>query len=449
MKILQINGYESPGRRFNGLSLTPLLKARGIDSTHLIWAKDTCDPAVLSWAEKGGRINWLVNSVKRSLSSRQWFSRVFRIGKRNVSLHKVFNLIDRLSLQRWFNRVAGKVEGILSLQSVLYLNSLWLTRMSAYKEADLLHLHIIHSGYLSLWALPGITRQKPTVWTLHDPWAMTGHCVYPFDCTRWQSKCGDCPRLKTHMPLRADRTEFLFRYKRHVFSKSKFDVIVASRWMLNMVQSSPLFEGVCVHHVPFGLDLEFFSEVAAPDARKRFGIPDDALVICFRSDTNEFKGLSHIIQVLDRIRCDQPVCLLTFAMKGLMDRFAGSFQLVELGWLNDEAFMRDAFVAADIFLMPSIAEAFGVMAIEAMACGKPVISFDDTALAEVTFAPDVGVSVPMGDTEALLGALQRLIDHPEERRERGRKGRLIAEKYYDAEIQADKLAEIYRIVVSR
>lgn len=449
MKILQINGYESPGRRFNGLSLTPYLKARGIDSTHLIWAKDSSDPAVLSWVGTSGWFNRLIDSVRSSLSSRQWFSRIFRIGKRNVSLHKVFNLIDRLSLLRGFNWVAGKVEGILSLQSVLYLNSLWLTRMSAYKEADLLHLHIIHSGYLSLWALPGITKQKPTVWTLHDPWAMTGHCVHPFDCTRWQVKCGKCPRLNTPIPLRADRTEFLFRYKRRIFSKSRFDVIVASRWLLNMVQSSPLFEGVRVHHVPFGLDLEFFSEVAAPDARKRFVIPADALVICFRSDMNEFKGLSHIIQVLERIRCNQPVCLLTLGMKGLMDRFADRFQLVELGWIHDEELIRDAFVAADIFLMPSIAEAFGVMAIEAMACGRAVISFEGTALPEVTFAPDVGVSVPMGDTEALLGALQRLIDHPEMRMERGRKGRLIAEKHYDAEIQADKLAEIYREIVSR
>lgn len=216
-----------------------------------------------------------------------------------------------------------------------------------------------------------------------------------------------------------------------------------------MVQSSPLFEGVRIHHVPFGLNLDFFSDAAAPDARKRFGIPADTLVICFRSDMNEFKGLSHIIQVLERIRCNQPVCLLTLGIKGLIDRFADSFQLVELGWVNDEALMRDAFVAADIFLMPSTAEAFGVMAVEAMACGRPVISFDGTALPEVTFAPDVGMSVPMGDTEALLDALQRLIDRPEERLERGRKGRLIAEKHYDAETQADKLAEIYRMVVSR
>jgi glycosyltransferase involved in cell wall biosynthesis len=449
VKILQINGYESPGRRFNGLSLTPLLKARGIDSTHLVWEKDTRDPSVLSLSGKSERFNRIVGSVEHTLSLCQGFNREVRIGKRTVSLHKVFNLVARMSLQRGLNWIIGKVERVLSLQSVLYLNSLRLRRMPVYKEADLLHLHIIHSGYLSLWALPGITRQKPTVWTLHDPWAMTGHCIHPFGCTRWQTGCGECPNLKTPLPLYADRTNLLFKYKHHVYSKSKFNVIVASQWMLNMVQASPLFEGVRVHLVPFGLDLDFFSPASVPNARRRFGITDNTLVLCFRSEMDEFKGLPYIIQVLEQIRCDQPICLLTFAKKGLLDRFADRFQLVELGWSDDEELMRDALVAADIFLMPSTAEAFGVMAIEAMACGKPVISFDGTSLPEVTFAPDVGVSVPMKDTEALLHALQRLIDHPEERLERGREGRLMAEKHYDAEIQADRLAAIYRMVASR
>lgn len=449
MKVLQINGYESPGRRFNGLSITLLLKVRGVDSTHLVWEKDTRDLSVLSLTRKSERFNQLIDSVKRSLSVYQWFNKEYIIGRHHVSLYKIVNLMPKLSFQRWLNWLIGKIERVLSLQSALYLNSLWLTRMSAYKNSDVLHLHIIHSGYLSLWALPKVTQEKPTVWTLHDPWAMTGHCIYPSDCDRWKTGCGECPNLKTPQPLYTDRTALLFKYKRYAYSKSKLDIIVASKWMLNMVQASPLFQGVPVHHVPFGLDLNFFSPAAAPNARERFGIPENALVICFRSEMNEFKGLSFIIQVLERVSSNQPVCLLTFAKKGLLDRFADRFQLVELGWTHDEVLMRDAFVAADIFLMPSTAEAFGVMAIEAMACGKPVISFNGTSLPEVTFAPDVGISVPMGDAEALLCALQRLIDFPEERLDRGRRARSVAEKHYNIETQADKLAEIYKMVASR
>lgn len=405
IKLLQLNHYESPGRRFSGLSLSPLLKERGVDSTHVVWDKDTPDSSVLSLAKP-------------------W--------QKNVT------------------RVIRRVERVLSLQSVLYPNSLQLTRMPAYKHADLLHLHIIHSGYLSLWALPEITHQKPTVWTLHDPWAMTGHCVYPFDCERWKIGCGECPNLKTTLPLNSDRTASLFKYKRRMYAKSKFDIIVASQWMLNMVQTSPLFEKARVHHVPFGLNLEFFSPTAAPDARKKLGIPDNAMVICFRAVNNEFKGLPYAIEALEKIHCNQPVCLLTFqGDKVLWERFSGRFQLVDLGWSNDEVLMRDAFVAADIFLMPSMAEAFGVMAIEAMACGKPVISFDGTSLPEVTFAPDVGISVPMKDADALANKLQSLIDNPEERLERGRKGRQIAEDHYNEKMQADRLVEIYKTVKSR
>ena len=132
-----------------------------------------------------------------------------------------------------------------------------------------------------------------------------------------------------------------------------------------------------------------------------------------------------------------------------MEQFADRFQLVELGWTNDEEQARDAFVASDIFLMPSIVEAFGVMAIEALACAKPVIVFEGTSLPEVTFAPDVGIAVPMHDGEGLYRALQHLIDNPAEREERGRKGREIAERHYGDDLYAQRLAEIYKTVAAK
>jgi len=404
MKVLQVNGYESPGRRFNGLSITPLLKKHGIESRHLIWEKDTQDPNVLTF--EGARV-------------------------------------------RRINRLINRIERLASLQSMLYPHALQMMGMPAFKEADLLHLHIIHSGYLSLSALPRITHLKPTVWTLHDPWAMTGHCIYPFECNRWTIGCGSCPDLNIHFPLLHDNTKLLFNYKRRAYRKSKFEVIVASKWMRDMVEASPLFERVQVHQIPFGLDLNFFSPTAAPDARAKLGIPKESLVICFRSVDNQFKGLPYILAALERIHSNRPICLLTFNSTGLLERFTDRFQLVELGWTNDEELIRDAVVSSDIFLMPSIAEAFGVMAIEAFACGKPVICFDGTSLPEVTFAPDVGVSVPVRDAEALFQALQRLIDSPAEREGRGRKGRLIAESHYSDELQVKRLVDVYQRVVNK
>lgn len=403
MKVLQINGYESPGRRFNGLSLIPYLHEHGVESTHYIWEKDTNDNDVLTSQGK-----------------------FFRI----------------------FNKFIRGVEKVLSLQSVLFPTSREIMSTSAFKNADIVHLHIIHSGYLSLLSLGSISKKKPLVWTLHDPWAMTGHCIYPFECKKWISGCSQCENLNTHFSLRRDNTRLLFKFKEFAYKRAKFDVIVASIWMENMVKQSPLFKNVRIHRIPFGLDLNFFSPSIKSDFRNLHSISYDSIVISFRAVDNEFKGLPHIITALEKINTDQKICLLTFNSKGLMEKFSSRFQIVELGWTNDEVEARNAYLASDIFLMPSTAEAFGVMAIEAMACGKPVICFDGTSLPEVTAAPGIGISVPMGDSDALAASLQRLLDNPDERLSRGKIAREYAEKHYDIRLQAEKIAEVYRGLVA-
>jgi glycosyltransferase involved in cell wall biosynthesis len=114
-----------------------------------------------------------------------------------------------------------------------------------------------------------------------------------------------------------------------------------------------------------------------------------------------------------------------------------------LGWVNDDMLLRDFTAASDIFLMPSIAEAFGVMAIEAMASSVPVIVFEDTALPETTYSPEAGITVPSKNYIALRDAIQNLINFPQERDRRGSAGRRIAELQYGEEKFVKNLAELY------
>ncbi len=404
MKILQINGYESPGRRFHGLSITPILKKYGIESKHLVWAKDTKDPEVLTFSEKDRKINSFLR----------------------------------------------KIENILSLQSVLYRNALEIIKMPEFQEADLLHLHIIHSGFFSMRHLPKITNLKPTIWTLHDPWAMTGRCVHPMECSGWQKNCGVCPDLTTQFPMQRDNSKFLFDYKYKAYKESNFDIIVASKWMQNMVNTSPLFDKeVKVHHLPFGINLKFFSPSFTQKARERFNISDDKIVICFRSEDTHFKGYQYIMEALEKLETTKPICLLTVGKCNLLEQFRGRFEIIEHSWINDNVLLRDVLAASDIFLMSSVAEAFGVMAIEAMACAKPVIVFDGTSLPEVTFAPDIGISVPMRNSDALSNAIKHLIDNPEERLKRGNKSKEVAELYYDEKLYVKNLAKLYKDLLSK
>ncbi len=404
MNILQINGYETPGARFHGLAITPLLKKHGVESQHFAWRKDTNNPDILSF-----------KSIHEKIS------------------HKIYQ----------------KTEDLLSLQSVIYPYARKIMALPAFKQADLIHLHIIHSGFFSLRHLPELTKQKPTVWTLHDPWALTGHCIHPFECDRWKIGCGSCPDLKTPFSMRRDNTKFQFSYKKESYENSDLDIVVASKWMKDMVEASPMLRNAHVHVIPFGLDLTYFSPLDSKKARMRFGIPEEAIVLSFRAEDEPFKGLSYIIEALEKLKGNDPIYLLTLSSARLKKRVSNRFQIVELGWVYDQEIVRDVYRACDIFLMPSLAESFGMMAVEAMACEKPVIVFEGTALPDVTFAPEVGIAVPNRDSHALSEAIQRLIDHPEERIERGKKCREIAEKVYSEKAHVQAMVNLYKDVLNK
>ncbi|WP_415803889.1 glycosyltransferase [Achromobacter mucicolens] len=206
-------------------------------------------------------------------------------------------------------------------------------------------------------------------------------------------------------------------------------------------------DGVPVHKVPFGLDLDFFKPGDQAAAKARLGIEPHRLVLCFRSVVNDFKGLQYVIEALDRLQTQVPICLLTLNDKGRIEKFKDRFQVVELGWTNDDSVMQDVYSATDLFLMPSLADSFGLMAVEAMACGKPTICFEGTALPEVVFTPEAGLAVPSRDSAALAAAMERLIGDPQERLARGARSRQLAEQHYDIRLQAERMVDVYERVV--
>jgi glycosyltransferase involved in cell wall biosynthesis len=405
MNVLQINSNDVFGNRFNGIAIRDLLRKRGIESKHLVWRRWSEDPEV-----------------------KQAFD--FPLSRRIASL-----LI--------------KAEDLLSIQSWLHLQWLSLVWAEEFRTADVVHYQVIHDGFFSLAAFPFLTRRKPSVWTLHDPWAMTGHCLYPLDCTRWQSGCGSCPQLDLPFPLRHDRTAMNFRFKSAVYRRMDMDIVLASRWMMDFARRSPLIKDFRLHHIPFGVDLERFAPRPAEAARNRFGIFPGRKVIAFRAAEGPYKGLEKLKEALRLVETDQPICLLTTNTYGRLDEFIGKHQILEVGWTFDDDTLADYYAAADFFVMPSTAEAFGLMAIEAMACGKPVLSFEGTSLPEVTFAPDAGLAVPKGDEAALAAALRRWLQNPDEVAERGRQSRRYAEEHYAISLHANRIARLYQDIIDR
>lgn len=405
MKVVHINRTDLLGSRFNGFALRELYARNGIAASHLVWNKLGTDPAA----------------------------------------HEILPIPGR----RIAYGIARKLEERLSLQSVLPVHASLLALQKPFREADLAHYHIIHDGYFSLPTLPLLSRLKPSVWTWHDPWIMAGHCIYPMDCTGWLTGCGSCPHLDRTFAMREDRTAEAFAMKQRVVERSKIDVVVASRFMQNMAKASPIGRHAATHLIPFGVDLDRYRPSDSETAKRRFGVLPDHIVLFARATGDSpYKGFDNLVAALGRIGTSKKLCLITVQETGRINMLMPTHQLIELGWTNDEDLMAQAFAAADIFLMPSLAEAFGLMAIEAMACGRPVIVVDGTSLPEVTFAPEVGVSVPRHDVDALASAITRLVENEDERHWRGRRGRELAEQHYGAALHVERMRKLYDSVLS-
>ncbi|SIR14598.1 Glycosyltransferase involved in cell wall bisynthesis [Rhizobium sp. RU33A] len=404
--VLQINSGDLIGRRFNGYDLHPHLLSRGIRSSQLVYWNKQSDADFVS---------------------------------------KAFDYPGN----RYVTRGFMKLEQKLSMHARLQPHSWALPLHKRFRDADLTHLHIIHDGWLSLSALPYLARRKPTVWTWHDPWPMTGHCIYPLSCTRWTQGCGSCPDLTLPFAMLEDKTAEQYAWKKKIYSKMKAEIIVASEWMRAMVSKSPIAEGLKVNVIPFGLDLDRYKPADRQSARERLGIFPGRPVVFLRSSSTPYKGLAEFVKAVERLAPDLQLCIISLQEIGHFDKFIGKHQIIEFGWSNDEDLLLDAYAACDFFAMPSRAEAFGLMAIEAMACGRPVLSFDGTSLPGITFAPDAGLSVPMGDIQALARAIEWLARNPEDCERRGSLSRSLAEKHYDIREQARLTADLYERVLSQ
>ena len=421
MKILQINTTDLMGGRFNGRDLNAFFRRKGHETSQCVWEKKGGDTETWSLGE-------------------------------GLIFHDRLVVALNLKLKKLINYIVTILEKIVSLQSLIYPWGVQLMFDKRFEKADVVHYHLLHNDYFSLLTLPKLIRLKPSVWTIHDPWAMTGHCVYPQDCERWKIGCGDCPDINRFIPMLYDNSGLMFRIKKYVYRKLDIDLVFASKFMLDMAEESPLFKGLRKRYIPFGVNLDVFKRTDKGVISSSFGVKEGNLVVSFRSTNYEYKGLKYIKSALNQLAHEidhTGVTILTVNCKGLLGDLPNCYQLIELGCVTDEKVLADFYNCSDIFLMPSTGEAFGMMAIEAMACGTPVIVFDGTSLPDVVFAPRGGVSVPMYDSDALAMVIKRLLLNPEERKKIGDSAFELSREHYDFDKHALKVMKLYEEVVER
>lgn len=332
----------------------------------------------------------------------------------------------------------------------------WILPLQDYfKRADIIHLHQIHNHpNFSILSLPFLTRKKPVVWTIHDPWAFTGGCEHSFDCNSWQTGCKPlCPHPRRRSLFRKYTPFLHWKIKKWVYSHSNLTLVVASEWMKNRIKQSPLLSHLPCYNIPFGIDLDIFKTYSKSESRKKMGINIDHRVIAFRGIDIEknpkmsiYKGISYLLEALELYVPNKVTTLLIFENGKCFQFLSSKYNILTLGWIDGEE-LAVALSAADIFLMPSIQESFGLMAVEAMASGTPVIVFEGTSLPDVIKAPFGGVAVKAKNSKKLAEAIEQLMENDELRIRLSKQARLIVENEYAFPLYVNRHISLYEDVI--
>jgi len=314
-------------------------------------------------------------------------------------------------------------------------------------EADVIHLQLIHNTPFDINYLPLITRLKPTVITLHDPFFLGGHCIHFFGCTQWKYHCADCQYLDIPFKLQHDDTALRFLIKKISISNSQISAIVASNWMYNLVKQSPIWDKHNIQKLSFGINQNVFKPENTQNAKKRLGIDENSITLMFRSQDNSFKGMDILKYSLNNIHADKRITLITVGQTGLLNRYKEKYIIKEFEWVTDTVFLSHLYQATDIFLMPSVQETFGLMAAEAMCCGKMVLATANTALEYTVNHPDCGIVVEH-NAEVYAKELQRLLNNEEEIKNRGKKCLEFAKNTYREDLFFSGLLNVYNNVIN-
>ena len=308
-------------------------------------------------------------------------------------------------LARWTEKITGR--------QYIYSPSFRQLLRELPKSADIVHIHSMHGaeGYADLSQIAWLSTQVPLVLSVHDLWLLSGHCAYPLDCDRWLVGCGQCPDLKRYPAIPCDGTKANWRNKKHVFSDARVQLIAPSQWVIDQVKKSPILNHLPIHLVYNPVDTAIFFPKERQIARQALGLPQDHKIILMvaQSLANFYKGVPDGLDALNQLADSSEIFVVIIgrdAEHALKDcKLPGR----AVPYQADQSDLVNFYRAADVFLMPSRCETFGMVAAEAMACGTPVVAYAAGGLVDVLGDDEGGFLVPSGDIQGLVKALNKLL----------------------------------------
>lgn len=336
-------------------------------------------------------------------------------------------------IEQGINILSGSAKGFNSN----YLSSYKIIESIESLSPDIIHLHWINGGFISIESLSKL--QIPIVWTLHDMWAFTGGCHYNGDCTKFRCRCAKCP--KVFLKANKDISTFNFERKKKLFTSKNIKFVTPSTWLGREAKSSTLLADSEVYIIPNTIDTKVFYPIEKTIAKSSLNIPLNKKLILFgaiNSKSDRRKGFYHIEEVQKKLKYNPDVQFGVFGTAEHLD-----LDYVNLGVINSEEKMRLVLSAADCLLVPSIQENLSNLILESMACKTPVVAFDIGGNSDIISHKVNGYLATPYSTEDLLNGIEYMFNDED----LGKKARRTIEIKFSKNLVHMEYLKLYKSLV--
>ena len=326
-----------------------------------------------------------------------------------------------------------------------------ITSMDAFRWADVIHLHWVNQGFLSLGILERIMASgKPVVMTMHDQWYFTGICHYSGHCEKYRTQCEHCPMLKSPV---IDLARRVFDRKRAMYQGRRLAFVGCSRWMADLARRSPLTHGHLVTNVPNAIDTSVFTPMDKTSARERHGLPSEGRLLLFGAQriTDERKGFRYLKEACESIVETHPnlakqLGVVVLGGDAQAVKSALPLPVYPVNYLNGESEIAELYNAVDLFVTPSLQDNLPNTIVEAMACGVPCVGFDVGGIPEMIDHQANGYVARYCDSQDLAQGIAWCLNGENASLNEAARARALAT--YSESVVAQRYLDVYRTVQS-
>ena len=273
-------------------------------------------------------------------------------------------------------------------------------------KPDVIHLHCLHGYYLNIKILFDYIRKENirVIWTQHDCWAFTGHCAY-FDaikCEKWKTGCFACPQLNTYPKSFIDNSQKNWHDKKKILSGLNIQIVTPSKWLKEQIQQSFLRQ-YPISVIYNGIDLNVFKKVECDDIRQKLRLSGKNVILGVASEWTERKGLKDFValdKIIDHSEYQILLVGVTEKQKKMLPKSILSINRTE----NIQTLVK-IYSLAKVFFNPTYEEVLGMVNLEAIACGTPVITYKTGGSTECVCESECGCIVDKGD---LVSAYEKI-----------------------------------------